>query len=102
MVACPAPAAAPARAVALVALSAAAVKRPETEAMRELLRARGVPDVLVGPAARTTTENARHVDASLARRPLAMARDAAVSRAPRGLPVRVGSIHRGDGEISST
>lgn len=40
--------------------------RPEAEAMAESLRARGVPDVLVEPAARTTAENARLVAAMLA------------------------------------
>jgi uncharacterized SAM-binding protein YcdF (DUF218 family) len=40
--------------------------RPEAEAMAESLRARGVPGVLVEPAARTTAENARLVAALLA------------------------------------
>jgi len=40
--------------------------RPEAAAMAEALRARGVPDVLVEPAARTTADNARLVAALLA------------------------------------
>jgi len=40
--------------------------RPEAAAMAEGLRARGVPDVIVEPAARSTAENARFVAALLA------------------------------------